>query len=181
MGFQHFFYSPVKLRGKYPRLGARSASHLVLWVSWLLGLWLLCQEKTVKQKVMIWLNIGRNDHHLPSFSSFIIFWVYVRTSLQSQGERTDITGDSGNHFRRNIFVFWSQNVRDNMTRKVLPQFLSALLAWPLAPPVFLPFSSCGYKWASPFFPLFSLYLGPDPSCYCPAYTPLPKKYWNMFY
>lgn len=113
-----------------------------------------------------------------SFSSSIIFWVDIRMSSQSQRERTNITGESTNHFRRNLLVLWPQNMKDFMIREFLPQFFSASPAWSLTPSILPPSQDIATN-ASPLSP-FLIYLGPDLIWHCVAYTPLSIKYWNMF-
>lgn len=50
------------------------------WADWPLGFWPSCQEKAIKQKIMVCINIGRNEHHLPSahpsLSGFTSEWAH---------------------------------------------------------------------------------------------------------
>lgn len=127
---------------------------------------------------MIWLHTERNEHHLLSFSSSIIFWVYIRMSSRSQKERTDLTGESMNHFRRNLHMLCPPNVEDILVREVLPQFLSVSLAWSLTPPVFAPSHDATTNVHLPFLSPF-FYLGPDITWHCLASTTLLMKYWLL--
>lgn len=140
---------------------------------------------------MTWPHTGRNENHLPSFSSSIIFWVYISMSSRSQRGSTDLTGESMNHFRRNLHMLWPQNMEDNLVREVLRRFLSVSLAWPLTYQCLPLLMVWLQMYISPFFLLFSFYLVPDLTWHCLVSTillikyvllvPWLKNFYNLFY
>lgn len=183
-GFPIFISFPCKeWREKYPRFGA---SCLVLWFGWSLRIWLSCLEKASKSR-RSWS--GRNEHHLPSFSSSIIFWVYVRMSSRSQKERTDLTGESMNHFRRNLHMLWPQNVGGYPGKGSSASVPLNIIGLVTHPTSVCPFLWCNHKCAPPLFSPF-LYLGPDLTRhYLASTTPLMeyvllipwlKNFYNLF-
>lgn len=70
---------------------------------------------------------------------------------------------SMNHFRRNLFVLWPQNVKDFTVREFPPQFIR-LVNHPIDSS---PFSGHGYKCEFPVFPfLFFIWSCPNLTLFC---------------
>lgn len=149
-----------------------------LWFSWLLGVGVLHQEKAVKLQIMTGLNIGRNEHHLSSFSSSIILCVYIRMSLQNQRERTGITRDSASFQKQsfNILVPKCEGYHDKASSSSVFLSIIGLVTYHTN---VLPHLMMWLYMDVPFLSPFAFLSGSWPELNCFAYSSLSMKYWNM--